>query len=227
MGADGESVWPDEARSAISLTFDGGLPEHLELVFPILEEHEVKATFFVTPPALLENPVAWKKVAQAGHEIGSHSFYKATDDGSLVAWTLDMVREDLRMTEKGIAEICEVPVASFALPGEKTECAEGDYMAVLSRLYSYIRSPLSHPNLAETFDPHKIGSLFWRDLVGPVEAFLPSEDNWNVVVFEPFFEVGAEAAEDDLRFLLAHLAKRKDIWVAPMGVVGQQLKPSR
>ena len=38
MGVASEFAWPDGASSALSLTFDGGYPEHWELVAPILEE---------------------------------------------------------------------------------------------------------------------------------------------------------------------------------------------
>lgn len=211
----------------MSLTFDGGLPEHLELVVPILDEHEVKGTFFVTVPALLENPSGWKRAAEAGHEIASHSLYVATQDGALEAWNLEMLREDLRMTEKGIAEICEVPVSSFALPGKSTECAEGDYLAVLAKFYTSIRGKEPVENEGAATNLTQIGSLRWEDLVGAIESYLPKPGHWNVVVFEKFFGLDVMAAEDDLRFLLAHLAKKKDVWTAPMHAVSEWINESR
>lgn len=227
MGAAGEFTWPGGAKAAISLAFDGGLPEHFELVAPALEEHGLKGTFFVTVPALLDNPAKWKRLADSGHEIASHSLRGVSEDGRLTAWNFDMLRDDLRMTEKGIAEICEAPVTSFALPGEFTECAEGDYRPILTRLYSAIRSPLSHSNLGPETDLFNVGSLHWEDLVGPVESYLPEEGQWNVVVFERFFGIDVEAAEDDLRFLLAHLKKHEEIWAAPMNAVSEWISASR
>lgn len=219
----GAFVWPEGAVSALSLAFDGGLPEHIELVLPILAEHEVKATFYVTVPALLENPIVWKKLAEAGHEIGSHSLWGATVTGELPAWTLEMLKEDLRMTEKGIAEICEVPVSSFALPGLATECSEGDYRPVLSKLYTTIRTPEPRANLGPESDLLSLGSMAWKNLQGPVESFLPEEGQWNIAVFDGFFGPEYMAAEDDLRFLLAHLGRRKEIWTAPVGWVGEYI----
>jgi len=227
MGEASEFTWPGGENAAMSLTFDGGLPEHLELVIPALDEHGFKGTFFVTMPALLENPAGWKKAAEAGHEIGSHSLLYATQGGALEAWTLDMFRDDLRMTEKGIAEICEVPVSSFALPGESTECSEGDYHPVLAKFYTSIRAfePLENEGVAT--DLTRIGSLRWENLVGQIESYLPKPGHWNVVVFEKFFDAGAMAAEDDLRFLLAHLSKKKDIWTAPMSKISEWINASR
>lgn len=228
MGEAGGFTWPGGANAAMSLTFDGGLPEHLELVIPALDEHEIKGTFFVTVPQLLDNPSGWKKAAEAGHEIASHSLFQASEGGALTAWTLEMLKEDLRMTEKGIAEICGVPVSSFALPGGSTECAEGDYRPVLAKLYTSLRAMDPLPNPGGETDLTRVGSLRWENLVGTIEAYLPETSHWNVVVFEKFFGPDVMAAEDDLRFLLAHLArKREHIWTAPMNAVSEWINASR
>jgi|GEM_PF-7134113 len=227
MGAANEFTWPKGAKAAVSLAFDGGLPEHVELVAPALDEHGLKGTFFVTVPNLLENPAKWKRLAENGHEIASHSLKGVTENGKLTAWTFDMLRDDLRMTEKGIAEICEAPVTSFALPGEETECNEGDYKPILTHLYTAIRSPLSHPNPGVETDLLNVGSLFWEDLVGQIESYLPEHGHWNVIVFERFFGLDVQAAEDDLRFLIAHLVKHEEIWTAPVNAVSEWISHAR
>src|SRR5687767_8382664 len=136
MGSASELAWPEGTKAAISLTFDGGLLEHWELVAPILAEHEFRATVFVTVPNLLERPEAWRKVAAAGHEIGSHSHFGISTNGNLPAWTLEMVEDDLRLTDKGILEILGSRVESFALSGSETTCAEGDYAPILRKRFS-------------------------------------------------------------------------------------------
>ncbi|MBC8063993.1 MAG: polysaccharide deacetylase family protein, partial [Chlorobia bacterium] len=125
MGTPSEFAWPEGAKSAVSLTFDGAYPEHWELVAPILAESGIRATFFVTVPALLESPDSWRQLVKAGHEVGSHSHLGISTEGELTAWTLEMVQDDLRLTDKGIMEILGCSVASFALSGERTHCAEG------------------------------------------------------------------------------------------------------
>jgi peptidoglycan-N-acetylglucosamine deacetylase len=227
MGAPSEIAWPEGATSALSLTFDGGLLEHWELVAPILSENEVRATFFVTVPALLENPAAWRKIVAEGHELGSHSHLNISTNGVLTSWTLGMVEEDLKMVDKGILEVAGAIPHSFALSGGETTCAEGDYFDVLRKRFAHIRSADPGPNNATEVDLNRIKSSFWRDLVGPVESYLPEKGQWSVPVFESFFDQEFDAAEEDLRVLISHLKRRNDIWVAPMGEVGSHIAATR
>lgn len=220
MGETGENTWTENKTSALSLSFDGGLPEHFELIAPLLEEHGFRGTFFVTVPALLGDPESWRKLVHRGHEIGSHSHLGISDNGNLPAWTLEMVQEDLRMTDKGIVEILGCPVTSFARSGTESAANDGDYRSVLAKLFSFVRTYRESTNVVEAVDMMDIASYRWTDLVGPIESVLPKENEWSVISFDGFFDPAFAAAEDDLRVLLGHLTKREDIWVAPFSEVG-------
>src|SRR4051812_41101319 len=94
-------VWPGSARCAVSLTYDGALPDHLELVRPTLNRMGMHGTFYVTPEGLLERLPEWQAAIQEGHEIGSHSLHGVSaEDGSLPNWNLEMVHGDLEMTQR-------------------------------------------------------------------------------------------------------------------------------
>jgi peptidoglycan/xylan/chitin deacetylase (PgdA/CDA1 family) len=227
MGVAGEFAWPEGATAAISLTFDGGHPEHWELVAPILSEHEIRATFFVTVPSILENPDQWRRVVQAGHEIGSHSHYGITHDGSLPGWTLEMVKDDLRMTDKGLAEILECPVTSFARAGHLSTTGDGDYRNALGNYFSGIRSVETGVNEAHDVDLYDVKSFLWSDMTGPIESCLPHDSQWSVPVFDRFFGLENMAAEDDLRVLIGHMKRRKDVWIAPFAEVVAHIKAAR
>ena len=227
MGVTGGNTWPEGKSSAISLTFDGGLPEHYELIAPLLEEHELRGTFFVTVPSLLENPEAWKKLAARGHEIGSHSLFKVSENGNLPAWTLEMVREDLRMTDKGIVEVLEAPVTAFAKPGLEAMAADGNYLTLLAKQFSFLRGAHSTSNPVDSVDLMDIGVSHWSELIGPIESLLPAEKEWSVVAFEGFFGAENMAAEDDLRVLIGHAQRRSDVWIATISEIGTAIANQR
>ncbi len=227
MGAASGFAWPDGATSAISLTFDGAYPEHFELVAPILAEHDIHGTFFVTVPGLLESPDKWRSLARSGHEIGNHCFYGVTNIGELPAWNLEMIRNELRSTDKGIVEILECPVTSFAMPGASTQCAEGEYAELINRQFSAVRSGQVGSNLGLEVNLSQVACSHWRDLVGPVESLIPEEGQWSVPVFDRFFDLEFGTAEDDLLVLLGHLSRRKNIWIAPFGEVASHIAAVR
>lgn len=81
-------VWPQNIRGAVSLTYDDGLPVHHQVVAPMLESVGLRGTFYVPVRSdLLEHPDAWRRVADAGHELGNHSiFHPCTRHADRESW---------------------------------------------------------------------------------------------------------------------------------------------
>jgi peptidoglycan-N-acetylglucosamine deacetylase len=62
-------------ESVAALTFDDGPdPEYTPRLLDILERFKARATFFMTGKAALAHPELVRRVAQAGHAIGNHSW---------------------------------------------------------------------------------------------------------------------------------------------------------
>src|ERR1044072_3460119 len=125
----GEGGWPGGAKAAISLTYDGGLPDHLLIAQPLLLNVGFNATFYLSATAFLENPRVWSSLATRGHEIGNHSLFGVTGlRGELPNWTLEMVDDDLQMTEALLREHIPGPTErSFAYPADQPFTSEGSY----------------------------------------------------------------------------------------------------
>jgi peptidoglycan/xylan/chitin deacetylase (PgdA/CDA1 family) len=71
----GPSFWRGPRdRRAIALTFDDGPSESTPALLEILDRHRVSATFFQCGANVVRLPEAASAVAQAGHEIGNHSY---------------------------------------------------------------------------------------------------------------------------------------------------------
>jgi chitin deacetylase len=61
--------------NVVALTFDDGpWPRETDRVLAVLKEHKVKATFFMIGRHLETYPQIARRVRDAGHEIGSHSW---------------------------------------------------------------------------------------------------------------------------------------------------------
>ena len=64
-----------EPTKKIALTFDDGPhPRYTERILNILDKYNVKATFFVIGVNIRNYPEPLKKIYEAGHEIGNHTF---------------------------------------------------------------------------------------------------------------------------------------------------------
>lgn len=78
-------TWKNDAKAALSFTFDDGTIDHFTLAAPMLEKHGLRGTFFIVTNAIeKKNRMNWaqvKALAERGHEIGNHSL----SHGNLVA----------------------------------------------------------------------------------------------------------------------------------------------
>lgn len=65
--------WPNGNSAALSFTYDDGYPEGASIAAPHLEEHGIRGTFYLVWELMQNNVAAWKRVQDAGHELGNHS----------------------------------------------------------------------------------------------------------------------------------------------------------
>lgn len=78
----------NDREAAISFTLDDGWEDAATLGAPMLDKHGIKATFFLVPGRIPDKDdhdakddygrvswASWKKVAQSGHEIASHTMH--------------------------------------------------------------------------------------------------------------------------------------------------------
>jgi len=69
--------WPLNQRCAVSLTYDDGRKTHCKAAVPLLNKYGLKGTFYVDSSSKFfrRRPYLWKKVAEAGHELGNHGLF--------------------------------------------------------------------------------------------------------------------------------------------------------
>lgn len=98
----------DTRENVVALTFDDGPHENTEAILKILDNHQVKATFFCIGKNIVGREHILKQSFAAGHTIANHSF-------SHGHWfdlkTTDAMEKDLRSSEERIkAEIGKKPL---------------------------------------------------------------------------------------------------------------------
>ena len=111
--ADGLSGSVIDHRKLISLTFDDGPnPEVTEKLLAVLDKHQVKATFFMMGGFVEKYPEIARKVRDAGHQIGNHTYThpdmaKESDEG---------VKKQIQYAQEAIQEATGVTPTLYRLP---------------------------------------------------------------------------------------------------------------
>jgi peptidoglycan/xylan/chitin deacetylase (PgdA/CDA1 family) len=126
--ADGKNFqWPEGKRLALSLTFDDARASQLDNGIPLLDRHQVKATFYVSPAGLKERLDDWRSALAAGHEIGNHSFthpctgnFLWSREKALENHTLESIALDIDKASQNIKASLGMLPRTFAYPcGQK------------------------------------------------------------------------------------------------------------
>ncbi len=103
----------DPDLKEVALTFDDGPCEpYTERILDVLEKHNVRATFFMIGRNVERFPEIAKKVADAGHEIGNHTYAHS----SLVLNTPRRIAMELEKGEEAIRRWTGISTRMFRPP---------------------------------------------------------------------------------------------------------------
>lgn len=87
--------------SLIALTFDDGpTPVYTDEVLEILQDYEVPATFFVTGSETEGNPGEAKKIVEAGHQLGNHSY----SHSQMILKSPSFLQDEIERTDQAIRQ---------------------------------------------------------------------------------------------------------------------------
>lgn len=111
-------------QKIVYLTFDDGPSKNTERILKILDQYDVKATFFVTGNQPSYND--WLKVAhEKGHTIGLHTF---THDFASVYSSTDAYYDDLQKIQDMVKDITSEEVKLVRFPGGSSNTISKQYL---------------------------------------------------------------------------------------------------
>ncbi|MEM8579131.1 MAG: polysaccharide deacetylase family protein [Pseudomonadota bacterium] len=130
-----------DTRRAVALTFDDGPTRHTQTLLDALAAEDAKATFFLIGRDIERNPEQARAIAEAGHEIGNHSWnhrrlvYKAP-------WT---IRRQIERTDAAIRDLGYDGPIAFRPP-------HGNKLIALP----WVLSRMDRPNVMWSMDPDSV-----------------------------------------------------------------------
>lgn len=147
----------------VSLTFDDGLAQHLDVAMPILNSHGMPATFYVhlAAPDFGPRISDWIKAAEAGHEIGNHTILHPADESksyisegnSLNRYSLDRMRVELDAANAVLSGLDGRPDRTFAYPCSNNRLGQQGIVRRFVRRLGFDRTRLASWADALPFDP--------------------------------------------------------------------------
>lgn len=99
----------------VALTFDDAPSEYAKDVLKILQEKNVKATFYVIGENLKKYPEIGKEIVMAGHEIGNHSY----SHHRFIFKSQTFIKEEIEHTNQLIRETGYPGLITFRPPNGK------------------------------------------------------------------------------------------------------------
>ena len=109
----GDSPIVSENKIRVYLTFDDGPSDNTNAILDILDQYQVKATFFVVgKPKSYET--VYKRIVEDGHSIGMHSYSHKYGE---IYESLESFREDVEKLQELIFERTGVVSKLYRFPG--------------------------------------------------------------------------------------------------------------
>lgn len=151
----------DAAMGAVSLTYDDGLPSHLDVAAPALERRGLRGTFYVTWENIVDRVGEWEAMPARGHELGAHTVHHPCNIGPLDAQTY--ADREFRPLDAWLDKVAGPGRAhDFAYPCDVTNLGRGTanvqrmrYEAMLRRLgMRSARNSEGPPNPADWVQRH-------------------------------------------------------------------------
>ncbi|MEP7107952.1 MAG: glycoside hydrolase family 3 C-terminal domain-containing protein [Ferruginibacter sp.] len=153
-----EFKWPEGKKMGLSFSFDDARLSQPDKGIPLLDKYGVKATFYLSPGAMMQRLDGWKKAVANGHEIGNHSLthpctgnFDWSRDNALEDYTLQSMGAQLDSANKLLKKELGVKVVSFAFPCGQKFVGRGNntksYIPVVSGMFESARGWLDEaPN---------------------------------------------------------------------------------
>lgn len=217
-------AWPEGKKAAVSISYDDTLDSQLDNALPVLNKHQIKASFYLilASPVLYARLDEWRAAAAQGHELGNHTIYHACSASQPgMDWVPPHNNMDKRTVEQMRQEIMTANTFLKAIDGrtERTltpPCghvitSDGNYLPAVRNLFVSIKGVEENLPFDAEFAPTAGASA--EQLIAFVETIAAKGGLAHVLfhgVGGDHLSVSKEAHEKFVRYLAA---KRDVYWM--------------
>ena len=238
-------TWPENKKMALSLTFDDARESQVIVGTKLLDQYQIKATFFVVPSAVEKQLAGWKNAVASGHEIGNHSVvhpcsgnFAWSRNKALEDYTVKKMKKELEQCNKLIEQLLQVKAEVFAYPcGQKyvgRETKTKSYVPLVSTMFIAGRGWMDEApndpvycNFPQLTGVEMDGKSFEQVLVIIEEA--KKTGQWLVLAGHEMGDSGRQTTYLEMLKRLAEYVQdpANGIWIAPMGIVAKYVREKK
>lgn len=237
--------WPEGKRAAVSLSFDDARPSQVDTGLALLNQHQVKATFFLQSENISQCLDSWKRAVADGHEIGNHSIthpctgnYAFSRRNALENYTLSMMAAQLDGANAEIQRLLGVTPKTFAYPCGQKLVGRGldarSYVPLVADRFlvgrGYLDESANDPPVCDL--AQVMGTPFddmdFEQMKKLVEA-AAQEGRWLIFVGHDIGPRGYQVTDVGALGTLADYLKdpANGIWLGTVGEIGQYIVQKR
>ncbi len=177
-------------EQVVALTFDDGPTEYTDEVLDILDAKNVHATFYVVGQDVEKNPTILKRIVEAGHDVGNHSY----SHQRFLLKSYSFIQHEVGATEKLIRDSGYDGLITFRQPYGKRLIALPWYLA-------------SRDIITVTWDIEP-DTYVSGDAKAIVSHTLERARSGSIILLHPFCETVCKADRDALPILIDALAEK-------------------
>ena len=232
-------------KCAVVITYDDAIDQHLDNAIPVLDSLGLKATFYVTAfsQSMQLRLNDWKKLATKGHELGNHTLYHPCIGGKGREWvrpeydmnnyTVKRMVDETRMTNLFLRALDGRMKRTFAFTCGDMKIGDSSFINGMKIDFVAARAVRNEMHKINEIDLYNVDCYMvnnhsfeqmkeWVDKAMQTNSLL-------VILFHGVgggnaLNVSIPAHRDFLQYLKKN---EKDIWIAPMLDVAENIKASQ
>ncbi len=230
-------------KCAVVLTYDDGYNEQLDNAIPVLDSLKLRATFYLSGyfPAVRNRLNEWRKVAKKGYELGNHTLFHpcigsgkgrewVSKENDLSKYTVERMTNEIRMTNVFLQALDGKTKRTFAYTCGDMKIADSFFLDGMKNEFVAARAVRNEMHKINEIDLYNVDCFMVngetaKQMIDWVKKAVANNSLLVILFHGVGGGNGLNVSLDDHRKLLCYLQKnQKDIYVAPMVEVAEQIK---
>ena len=229
-------------KCAVVITYDDAIDQHLDNAIPVLDSLGLKATFYVTAfsQSMQTRMNDWKKLATKGHELGNHTLYHPCIGGKGREWvkpeydmnnySVKRMVDETRMTNLFLQALDGKTKRTFAFTCGDMKIGDSLFINAMKNDFVAARAVRNQMHKINEIDLYNVDCYLVNGETGAqMIDWVKKAIETNSLLVILFHGVGGGNALNVSvpahREFLQYLKKNeKDIWIAPMIDVAENIK---